>query len=82
MDQQLLEDITYICQLAKCEGRENVATWMQRMLAATIREERPRRKRGVRVQFAKIQRANAVLDAERVAELMSSQGGVVPRKRK
>lgn len=69
MDQDFAGRITYIAQIAKSSGYEDVSAWMQRMLAATIREERPKRKRGTEVTLPKINR-KVRLDADRVKELM------------
>lgn len=68
-DKRLIERVTYISERARAEGYEDVAAWMQKMLAYTIKDERPRRQRGVRVRLGRVNRA-AIIDEEAIKKAM------------
>lgn len=69
MDADFVARITHIAQMAKASGYEDVCSWIGRHLAFEIREDRPRRKRGIEVTLGRINR-RVKLDEARVKQLM------------
>lgn len=73
LDRDFIARICHVAQRAKADGFDDVSAWMQQHLAGDIvkRREQSGRKRGVQVKLAKAHGAPAVLDAQRVREMMS-----------
>lgn len=69
MDADFIARITHVAQKAKTDGYEDVAAWMQKHLAYSIRDDRPKRKRGIEVTLGKINR-RVKLDEARVKQLL------------
>ncbi len=53
VDKHLIERVVYVAQRARAEGFEDVAAWMQKHLAQSMREQRPHRARG-KVTLARV----------------------------
>jgi hypothetical protein len=73
MDQTFTARVCRVAQIAKTNGYEDVAAWMQKHLTNDAIAERARkpRKRSVKVQLTKAKGAVAYIEEKRLNELMN-----------